>query len=157
MANLSGINLDPNVKESTGGFTLLPVGEYTSVIVRDELKDNNKKNGKVLKLTLQVIAGQYTGETIDDNINITNPSTLCQDIGQGTLKRICGLCNVQYPPPNTAGLYGKPIIIKVKIGKPFKSNRTGEMLESREVATYNPVLSQSHDEPPPPPVPNRDW
>lgn len=157
MANLSGINLDPNVEESTGGFTLLPIGEYKAVIVRDELKDNNKKNGKVLKLTLQVTAGQYTGETIDDNINITNPSVQCQAIGQGTLKRICGLCNVQYPPNDTAGLHGKPIRIKVKIGKPFQSNRTGEMLESREVAAYNPVLSQPQDEPPPPPVPNGEW
>ena len=107
MADLAGTNLDPNVPENTGGFTVVPEGKYQVVIVGDRLVDTKAKDGKILELKVQIIDGEHRGSTVIDRLNIVNKSSIAQAIGQGQLKRICNLCNVQYPPANTTGLIGK--------------------------------------------------
>lgn len=140
MANLANLKLDANVQESTGNFEVLPEGEYKMVITKDLLKSNSTNTGEILKLKLQVVSGPSTGVIIDDSINLTNPSAKCQAIGQGTLKKICRLCNVGYPPPDgqTNALYGKPMIVRVGIGN-FTSNTSGNELQSNEVKGYSAV------------------
>ena len=140
MADLSGVNsqINPDVEESNGAFTVLPAGRYKAVLVADELKDNKKKTGKILELKVQIIDGQFAQEIIKDNLNITNPSTVSQAIGQGTLKRICNLCNVPFPPTDTAPLMGKPMVITVAVEE-FKSNTSGNMLKSNKVKKYDPA------------------
>ena len=138
MTNLSALNLDPNVQESDGEFTVLPAGKYKAALVGDELKDNKSGTGKILILKLQIIEGQFASEIVKDNINITNPSAQCAAIGQGTLKRVCNLCNVQYPPQDTTGLMGKPIVITVGVEE-FTSNKTGKTLQSNKIKKYEPA------------------
>ena len=135
MANLTGLNIDPEVQESDGVFEVLPAGKYKCAMVGDELKDNKAGTGKILTVRLQVIEGQYAQEIIKDNINITNPSAVCTAIGQGTLKKICNLCNVQFPPTETTGLMGKPMVITVGV-QDFVSNKTGKTLKSNTVNKY---------------------
>lgn len=144
MANLMAIQseMDTDVKESGGGFDVLPGGQYKMVIVGDELKDNRAGNGKLLVPKLQVVEGAHAGVTIPDYINLTNPNKQCQEIGQGTLKKICRLCNVQYPPTDTTTLYGKPMSVKVAV-QSFKSNTTGNDLQSNNVKSYSEVKSQA--------------
>jgi len=138
MSNLNGLNIDGNVEENTGGFTVLPAGKYKAVLVGDELTDNKAKTGKILKMKLQVVEGQFATEILTDNLNITNPSQVAQKIGQGTLKRICNLCQVNFPPQDTDGLMGKPMVITVKVEE-FKSNNTGNMLKSNKISKYDPA------------------
>jgi len=142
MSNLAGLNLDPNVKESTGEFVVLPAGKYKAVITADELKDNKSETGKILVLNLQIIEGQYSQTVIVDHVNITNTSEKAQAIGQGILKRICNICNVAYPPQDTSGLYGKPMIIDLKVEE-FTSNTTGKTLQSNKVRSYAPVTKDA--------------
>jgi len=141
MTALTGIQLDPNVDENTGAFVVMPAGKYKACLVADELKDNSQNTGKILKVALQIMEGQFAGETLTDHINITNPHPKAQAIGQGTLKRICNLCGVPYPPQDTAGLMGKPMGIDVKVEK-FTSNTTGKELESNKIRSYGPVPTQ---------------
>ena len=140
MADLSGVTgqINPDVEESSGAFTVLPAGKYKAVLVADELKDNKKGTGKILELKVQIIEGQFAQEILKDNLNITNPSAVSQSIGQGTLKHICNICNVQFPPQDTAGLMGKPMVITVSVEE-FKSNTTGNMLKSNKVKKYDPA------------------
>ena len=136
MAMLTGLNIDANVEESNGGFTVLPAGNYKVCLVGDELVDNKSGSGKILKLKLQVIEGQYAGEILKDNLNITNPSPVAQKIGQGTLKRICNICSAPFPPQDTNSLMGKPMVITVQVEE-FKSNNTGNMLKSNKIKKYD--------------------
>ena len=136
MANLTGLNLDPNVEESQGEFTVIPAGIYKAVIVHDEICDTKAGTGKLLKLQLQIIEGYHQGAIVKDNLNIINPHQVAQKIGQGTLKRICNLCKVQYPPQDTSGLYGRPMAITVKVST-FTSNLTGEDLKSNKISKYD--------------------
>lgn len=147
MTNLSGLGLQSDVKENTGEFVVMPAGKYKAVIVSDELKDTKNGNGKILQFKVQIIEGQFAGEIITDNINIINASQQAQAIGQGTLKRICNLCNVVYPPTDTAGLMGKPLEIDIKI-ETFTSNNTGKELQSNKIRAYGPVTTSNQTQPP---------
>ena len=138
MADLSGANLDPNVKENSGGFTVVPEGKYQVVIVGDKLTPTKSGTGKMLELNVQVIEGEHRGSTITDRLNIVNASSVAQAIGQGQLKRICNLCGVDYPPTSTDGLIGKPMVATVKI-ETFTSNTSGNELQSNKISGYNPV------------------
>ena len=137
MANLSGVQLDPHVKESTGEFVVLPAGKYQAVITGDELKSTST-GGTMLVLSLVVTEGPHAGTALTDRLNIINNSAKAQAIGQGKLKRICALTGVNYPPPDTTPTYGKPLTITVKV-EPFKSNTDGRMLESNKVSAYGPA------------------
>jgi len=138
MADLSGANLDPNVEENTGGFTVVPEGKYQVVIVGDSLKDTKAGTGKILELKVQIVDGEHRGTTVIDRLNIINQSDVAQKIGQGQLKRICNLCGADYPPSDTSGLIGKPMQATVKIEE-FTSNNTGNLLKSNKISGYNPV------------------
>lgn len=138
MADLNGVQLDPNVQESTGGFTLIPAGKYKAVIVGDKITTTKDGFGKMLEMSVQIVEGQYAGEKIVDRINIVNKSAQAQAIGQGQLKRLCTLCGVAYPPKDTTGLIGKPMEITVK-HEEFTSNKTGEQLQSHKIASYGPL------------------
>ena len=142
MANLNGIPLDQEVQENTGAFTVIPAGKYSACIVSDDLRDNKAGTGKILELKLQITAGQFAGEVLTDHLNITNPNPTAQNIGQGTLKRICNMCGAPYPPQDTAVLMGKPLGIDVKVEK-FTSNTSGKELESNKIKSYGPVPAQT--------------
>ena len=135
MASLAGLTLDPDVPESGSGFVLLPPGKYAAVINKDELKSNSKQNGKLLVLSLQITEGEFTGVEVVDRLNLLNPSVIAQKIGQGTLKRICGLCNVPYPPNDSRVLWGVPLTITVKNEE--YQNASGETVNSNKITGYN--------------------
>jgi hypothetical protein len=137
MANFEGLNIDANVEESTGSKTIIPAGKYKACLVADELKNNSKGTGKILTLQLQILDTDFAGLIVKDNLNITNPSPTAQAIGQGTLKRICNLCKVQFPPRDTAGLMGKPMMIDVVV-ESFKSD-SGNDAKSNKIKAYNAV------------------
>ena len=133
MTDLTGANLDPNVEENSGGFTVVPEGKYQVVIVGDKLTDTKAGTGKILELKVQIIEGEHRGVTVTDRLNIVNKSDIAQKIAQGQLKRICNLCNVPYPPSSTDGLIGKPMLATVKTEE-FTSNNTGNLLTSNKIS-----------------------
>jgi len=138
MANLSGLAIDPDVKESTGEFIILPEGKYKAVILNDELRNNKAETGKLLVLKVQIIDGKVTGHELSDGLNIINKSQVAQSIAQGTLKRICAVCKVPFPPSDTKKLYGVPMTITGGVEE-FESNKTGKMLKSNKIKAYAPI------------------
>ena len=138
MSDLSNQGLDPNVEESSGEFHVVPAGKYPMVIINDNLAPAKSGNGTVLTVTFQIIEGPEAGNTIDLYLNIKNTSEIAQNIGQGTLKRLCTLTDVQYPPADTTLMYGKPIMGTIKV-KSFTSNNTGKELKSNDITAFNPI------------------
>jgi hypothetical protein len=141
MSDLSNVNLDPNVPEA-GSFQVVPEGRYKAVIAGDKLYPTKDTKGRILELTVQIIEGQFSGLTIPDRLNILNPSEIAQRIAQGTLKRICSAVGVAYPLQNTDVLLGKPMLVTVEIEK-FKSNKTGNDLQSNKIKNYAPWVAQT--------------
>ena len=147
MADLSNIGIDPNVKPSAGEFEIVPPGKYQAVIVNDSLVQTKSGTGQMLVLTVQITEkGEFLGTELVDRINIINQSEKAQAIGQSRLRHICDLCRVPFPPHNTRLLYGKPVLITVKVEE-FESNNTGGMLKSNKISRYDAVIKQSTSTP----------
>ena len=154
MANLTGVTLDKNVQESNGEFVVLPAGKYKACLVHDELLDNKAQTGKILKMRFQITEGQFASEILMEHLNITNPSQIAQQIGQGTLKRICNVCKVPYPPQDTTAIMGRPMTLTIAVEE-FASNTTGKMLQSNKIKKYDNVsATPAVPVPPVPPVPS---
>ncbi len=130
IAALFGQPFDPNVHEPAKEYEVLPPGKYTCLIEDAELKDTKAGTGKLVKLTLSVIEGQFKGRKLFPNINIFNPSEECQRMGIAQLSSL-GRAAVCYPVNDTADLKDKVIIAVVKVKK---RKDTGE--DQNEVRTY---------------------
>lgn len=139
MSDLSNLGLDPNVEESGPGYTVIEPGRYKAVITGDKLAPTKDGTGRMLGLKVQIIEGKFAGEVVQDRLNVINKSAQAQAIGQGQLKRICGLCGVPFPPADSTALYGKPLMVQI-INEPFTSNKTGEVLLSNKIKNYGPVV-----------------
>jgi len=133
MADLSNTQIDENVPEA-GSFTCLPEGNYPVVIIHDEIK-TTQKGGKMLEIKLLIFEGKYKGENLTDRLNLINPSTVAQKIGQGTLKKLCRLTGLPFPPKDTEGWKGKPLTVKVGVTE-FISNTSGKTLKGNEIKGY---------------------
>lgn len=158
--DLSKFNLDPEVKESTGGFVLVPGGKYTVCLVNAE--ENPTQSGVQLILTLQIMdKGDYHGVELKDRLNIINRNhAVNQQISQGTLKRICGIHGVPWPSGNLSKAFGKQMSALVSIKKnAFQSKTTGEMLDANEIKSYSKAMTSApaQTETPENPAPKTGW
>jgi len=140
MSDMTGLGLDPNVPEFDGKFPLYPAGDYSMVIIGEEVKDTKDKNGKLWVLKHQIISGEYKGQIYTNRLNIKNKSVVCQKIGGGTARRICTLTGVPWPPPDTTKMFGKPMLVTLCIDVEGKYN---------DKASYNEIDNK------PPPVNNQ--
>lgn len=129
-----GIDVD-SVEENdgTGGRQIVPKGKYKAVMVKSALNDNNAKTGKVFETSWQIVDGPHSDVVLKDWWNVRNPSTTCQNIGLGTLKRVCRLTGVPCPPPDETQMYGKPLLLTVNVKKDYKD----ETKFQNEITAYN--------------------
>jgi len=140
MADLSSFTeINKDVPES-GSFTCLPEGEYPVVIIHDEIK-TTQKGGKMLEIKLLIFEGKYKGENLTDRLNLINPSAAAQKIGQGTLKKLCRLTGLPFPPKDTEAWKGKPLMVKVVVTE-FTSNTSGKILKGNEIKDYKEYQKQ---------------
>jgi len=133
MSNLSGLwgnsTQEEMAKEARGDFEILPPGWYSATITKAELSDT-QSGGKMVVVTL--LTGN--GVEIRDYINIKNDSEKAQAIGRQRLAKLACEAGVKNLT-DTMQLNGLPVDVKLKVEK-FKSNTTGNELESNKVADY---------------------
>jgi len=135
MGNLSGLNIDKNVEEAGSNGKLLPKGRQLCVIAGSKVTKNSKKTGKILYLNLQVVKGEFKGVQKKDNLNIINKTKQAQEIAQGTLKRICRILDVEFPPDSSKELHGMPL--EVDFGhKTFINEKDEEILVNKIEGYY---------------------
>jgi len=132
MADLTGLDFNPDDIEIKDRGTLLPPGGYEMCITKSDVTDNKKADGKILELHWTVLSGDHVNDITKDFINLTNPSEMCQRIGQETLARICKAVGHTGKLTNSNMLHGIPCWNKVvqedsktlkDDGTPFKNNR----------------------------------
>lgn len=128
MANLSGF--DANTVEPTGEFGPITPGRYSAMIVESLMKDTSAGDGKYLKLTFQILDGEFKGRNVWANINLVNPSEKAVQIARGQLSAICRAVGILTPKDSTE-LHNLPLEIKV-------SNREHEGSVYNDVKGYFP-------------------
>jgi len=140
--NLSGFNA--NDVEPAGDFTPIPAGDYTAIITDSEEKATKAGTGAYLKLTFQVVDGEYKGRNLWALLNLKNPNETAVKIAQGELSSICRAVNV-LEPKDSLDLHGIPLTITVGVknredtGEPQNviKKYSGGASRSEPVATSN--------------------
>lgn len=127
MADLGGFDA---TQVAPNSFDVIPAGEYDAVIVASEVKATST-GGRMLKLEIQVLNGEYQNRKLWDNLNLWNTSEKAVQIARGTLSAICRAVGIM-TPKDSAELHNKPLRIKVKV---VKSEEYGEQ---NKIAAYKP-------------------
>ena len=111
MAQL-GYTADPNQPEES--FDIVPAGEYTTIIEASDYTPNKQGTGMILKLTYQIIDGEFKGRKIFENLNLQNENAQAAQIAQRALNSICLAVGVQHVQ-DSAQLHGIPLILEVSV------------------------------------------
>lgn len=116
MADL-GQTFDPQaVPASDRDFDVIPAGQYQAQIVESEVVDTKARTGKMLKLTWEIMSGQFERRKVFHQINIVNQSAKAQEIGQRELAEICEATGAGVIK-NSDALHFKPVMIRIAIEK----------------------------------------
>lgn len=136
------MGLLPNTEniEDGGGFEPLPKGKYVAVIT-ETVQAESKAGDPMLKVTLEVIEGQYTGRKIFDQFMLQHPNEKAQLIGLQRLKSI----RLAVGKPNSveeADLWDTPLEIGLKVEE-------SDGYAPRNSVTFYKGLSTKAPTPPP--------
>lgn len=112
-------NFNPDVNEYSDAFGLMPEGWYEGVIYNIEVKPasthSDASPAMLAVITFEITENGFAGKRIIDRANFINPNEIAQNIGQGQIKKLCRLTNVQYPVAanEQVKMYGKKMGLKV--------------------------------------------
>lgn len=109
---------------------VLPAGTYLAHVTESDIRPLASGNGEGLKLTLEIIDGQYKGRRVWDNMNIQHTSETTQRIAQAQLSALCHAVNV-IKLEDTSALHYKPVRIKVTVRE-----AQGNYQESNNIKGY---------------------
>jgi hypothetical protein len=125
MANLGKFNaheVDPR-----SPFDPLPAGKYLAVITESEIKPTKSSTGSYLKLTFEILEGDYKGRKLWAQLNLENPNETAVKIARAELSAICHAVGVMQPQDST-DLHDLPLTITVKCKKrPDTEEMTNEI------------------------------
>jgi hypothetical protein len=122
---------------------VLPAGTYLAHVTESDIRPLASGNGEGLKLTLEIIDGQYKGRRVWDNMNIQHTNETTQRIAQAQLSALCHAVNV-IKLEDTSALHYKPVRVKVTVRE-----ADGKYQESNNIKGYE---SASGATPAPAPV-----
>jgi hypothetical protein len=108
------INREDLPEDSSGDYSPLPEGWYTTQITGAELKDTKSGTGKYIKVEHTVVGEQFSGRKVWGMINIQNPNEKAEEIGRQQLNKMMtavGLAKLE----DTDELVGLDVSIKLKI------------------------------------------
>ena len=143
MGNLSGFDanqFEPNT------FEVLPPGDYKAIIINSKMEDTKKKDGKFLKIQIQIVDGPKSGfKGLFDRLNLDNPNQQAVEIAKKTLSAICRAAG-KMTPKDSSELHSIPIIVAVAVesrkdnGQPTNVIKGYKKIES---PSMTPTLSQA--------------
>lgn len=111
MANLN--NFNANTVDPADEFEAIPAGKYLAVITESETKATKSGNGSYLKLTFDIIEGEFKGRKLWAQLNLDNPSQEAVRIARGQLSSICRAVGV-LTPKDSIELHNLPLVVSVK-------------------------------------------
>jgi Protein of unknown function (DUF669) len=145
MGNLTEFN-NNGIDPSEGNFEPLPQGNYKVWITASETQRTKAGNGSFLKLTLQVIEGEFENRLLFVRLNIDNPSNRAVSIAKAELQSICKAVNRTGYPDDSSELHDKPFAIFV-ILKDRKDGDGKENVIKKYMVRSTEEFEQSSDTP----------
>lgn len=135
MADLGNFNADEH--EPLDDFSPIPAGDYLAILSESEVKATKDGQGHYLKLTFEILEGEYKGRKLWSQLNLHNKNATAVKIAQSELSSICRAVKVMQPK-DSCELHNLPLLIKVKLKK---REDTGEM--QNEIKGYESKGKQS--------------
>jgi hypothetical protein len=136
MADLGG-TFDPNeVPEDDRNFEPVPAGDYLCQVIDSDVVETKAGNGSILKLTIEIIDGQYANRKVFENLNIANQNAQAQSIAQRALADICLATNAG-SIRDSEELHFRPFVARLKI-EPAKDGYEAK----NKVSRYKPAQHQ---------------
>jgi hypothetical protein len=111
---MASINFDASTVAPQASSGPVPAGTYLAQCIDSDVQPLKSGNGTGLKLTFEIIDGQYKGRRIWENLNIQHSNEDTQRIAQSQLSALCHAVNV-IKLQDTAALHHKPVTIKVVV------------------------------------------
>ena len=128
----------------------LPAGVYLAHIVESDVQPLKSGNGKGLKLTFEVIDGQFKGRKVWENLNIQHTNEDTQRIAQSQFSALCHAVNV-IKVMDTAALHFNPVRISVTVREAQGQYKANNNIKGYEAAGSAPATA-----PTPAPTPVAD-
>lgn len=113
---MASFNFDASAVAPTASFAPIPAGMYLSHITDSDLVPTKDGSGNMLKLTFEILDGQFKGRKIWNNLNVQNQN---QDTMKWALADLSAICHAtgNIKLQDSAALHFKPLKIKVVIGE----------------------------------------
>jgi len=111
---MASIQFDASQVAPKAASTPIPAGTYLAHIIESDVVDLKSGNGQGLKLTYEILDGQFKGRRVFDNLNIVHAKPDTQAIAQSQLSAICHAVGV-IQLSDTAMLHYKPVKLTVTI------------------------------------------
>jgi hypothetical protein len=128
---MAEINFDPNAQEARQSFDVLPPSEQPAVITESSMEPTSK-GGAMLKLTFEIIDGQFKGRKIWENLNLINNNPKAVDIARGTLTSICNAVGIRHHIKDSQELHNKPMILKLDVKTDVEKDGAGNIVKTYE-------------------------
>ena len=125
----------------------VPAGTYLAHVIESDVQPLKSGNGTGLKLTFEIIDGQYKSRRIWENLNIQHSNEDTQRISQSQLSALCHAVNV-IKLQDTAALHLKPLHIKVVVREAQGQYQASNNIKGYESAGgYKSAPTSQVDEP----------
>ncbi|MEI8246823.1 MAG: DUF669 domain-containing protein [Lentisphaerota bacterium] len=108
---MSTLNFDANTVEPNS-FEVLPAAKYIAVITDSERKATKANTGFYLKLTFEIIEGEFKGRKVFAQLNLENQNADAVRIARGELSAICRAVNIM-TPKDSVEIHNLPLEITV--------------------------------------------
>jgi hypothetical protein len=129
---MAQFNFDASTVAPQASTGPLPAGTYLAHITESDVQPLKSGNGEGLKLTFEIIDGQFKGRRVWENLNIRHSNEDTQRIAQSQLSALCHAVNV-IKLMDTAALHFKPVRINVTVREAqgiYKANNNIKGYES---------------------------
>lgn len=127
---MAQINFDASTVAPKASFAPMPAGVYLAHITESDVVPLKTGNGSALKLTFEILDGQFKGRKIWERLNIQHTNADTQKWAQADLSAICHATgNIRLN--ETSALHFKPVKIKLAIRA-----ASGDYEESNAIKGY---------------------
>jgi len=133
---MAEISFDSSTVPAQQEFDLLPPGKYVAQVIDSDVSRNSKDTGDVLKLTFEIIDGEYANRRLWARLNITHDNPDAERIGRSQLSALCqavGLVKLS----DSLELHDKPVLVTVKVRK----DKSGQYPDQNDVSGFSSVGS----------------
>jgi hypothetical protein len=144
---MAQFNFDPSTVAPQQATGPLPAGTYLAHITESDIRDLSSGNGKGLKLTFEIIDGQFKGRKVWENLNIMHTNEDTQRISQSQLSALCHAVNV-IKLLDTAALHFKPVRINVTVREAQGQYKASNNIKGYESAGAVSAPTQAYTPPP---------